>query len=1524
MPQIQFEHVQRALPGSRLPLFHTTGPRASLNKASSTKTHSFTVHDVSIHSDNTTSFFGPVRRFAWFVGALVQSDHVAFLANAPEIGLAFVQAVIPAQAPANTSRAPDPELHFFEPLDAADFSIRIRGPRELCGLDDTHIVPFVLTLDYQDVQAQDKADITLSLRHDYGGQIAAKHLAQLAAAYLNSEYANPAVAIAGLEPSRLNVDAFVRAAHQAQNCKASDSVVSVNKVTGGLRAYGFRSPRLIHTAFEDNVRRNPNNIAVDVLCRAPAATSSHSSNSTSRFCRYDLTYAELDTRANDLASELGIVLQVLESRWRPVSGDQYAFALFVEPSLELLITQLAVLKSGHVFCSLQADAPPERLRTFLKDLGTPAVLGLGAVPWRSAKGSQSGINQLVEETVWVDVADPASWRAGCDVPDAAERPSHIGVRVPTANDFCSVFYTSGSTGFPKGILGRHRAAVACLESFIAGPFSHFPAGPRLRWFLNSPPSFDPILFDTFLPLSLGGVACVAELELLLTDMEACARELRATATHIVSSLALLMQPEKIPELKTVVVGGETLHDRVVEIFAPVEGSKDDDRHLINVYGPTETTLYCTFESCTQGTRSTVVGSSIYTDSAFFLLADRGALDAGELMELPLGLAGELIIGGLPVAGGYLNRPEATARAFITADRFPELDLPSGTMLYRTGDLCRVVWSDDDRPKLEFLGRIDTDQVQLNGRRVELTEIETVLIAAQGVAGAAVVALKSDEATRTELVAFLSPALRSNDTERQDIIATCRMEAERLLPAWMLPRRYMILGNLPRTSNGKLDRKMLMRVAAGEISVSSLSSLLAVSGKTIAAGNYIGIAGAEDSDTSDVRPSPIAPSSIVDRGLVAALGDHVAGLDPKTSLLGMGLNSLRAMLLLRSARNDGVEHLSMHEVLSSTTVEDLTHLVAAKLQAVQNPRQTSLNGRSRTVEVKDTPVDVTAIAIDDDEAVYGLPVDAKLRHFSHWCFSQCASALNLGPNDIEQILPTTGFQTRMLYVSTRSDCYDPVRYSGRPHVDHIVYNVPSDTLDPGRFRRAVEVVLGRHDCFRAVVCDVHHPLAPFAMCILNKDSPLATAQTIEIVCKYDPDKNSLWQSTIVAAQRAAEDSINLKRPTVVVTWIRSPDEMHHVMVLTLYHCTFDGMSLYHLFKEIGLEYAEPGTKLPLLPMRSGVEHLLRHNHFLETILYWMNRFAGVPVFRMGPNAPVSGTRAKNPRLRDVERGPDSNTHMRCSFLQSSLSLDDLATGATLKLSTSLAAVVQAAWASVLAQTHKKSVSGEGETALAASGNGAQQQQPAGPSRLLHVQFGTIDHGRSTPDMWQCMAPLITATAIHVPITMPGRSLNREKSNLTNREICRQLAVQHTEAAPYNEVPCPTIDVFEMGQCRIDTALNVHAYRSEVDAEASADRGADGIGSAMQGLPGWHPHYKQNILPPYKELDAGFAVFMEVFPAFGPDVALDWRGKVTLKCTYNIRKPGYEFLCEAWIADMLVAYEEALVRILLEPDAEYYVG
>ncbi|QGA20924.1 hypothetical protein EYB26_008634 [Talaromyces marneffei] len=1443
-------------PPCKLPSFCVTGLATYLANVT---THTVALQHIAVaHCESQDRAL--LYRFGRFISHVVECDHVTFSAATPSVGRIWVQAVNPPQG--------EPELHILagghEKTVQSDFSICITAQNTHAASTEATVAektPFILLVEHIEV---DKINISLSLRSDYGGTIAAEHLAVLVAAYLKSDSTDATGGVAGLAPSRVNFAPFLR-----------------DQANG---ANGNAASHLLHSAFEDCVRQHPDNIAVEYLCRTSPTSAQRSTTTT--YTRRDVTYAELNAEANELALELGLMLQVLKDKWRPVSGDQYAVPLLILPSPELFVAMLAILKLGHAFSSLPSDAPVERLRAIIDDLGAPVLFGVGPAPWGDLAGSREAFDGIL----WVDIASPSAWRRDFLIDDM---PS-LSVRRTSEEDICYLFYTSGSTGKPKGVLGPHRAAVTCVASTLQGPLSHLPAGPRLRWLSLSAPSFDPFIIDTFVPLSIGGVVCVAERDLLLTDPEACARELRATASYAVASLALLMRPEKMPELKTLIVGGESVNSRVIEKFARVHGSThaEDDRYLINAYGPTETTIFMTAEPCTQASRSSIIGDAL--SSAFCLVVDPDSLDAGKLREKPFGLSGELVVGGPQVAQGYLNREKETSRAFISACQFPELDLPLGRMLYRTGDKSRVVWSADGKPSIDFLGRIDADQVKLNGRRVELTEIENVLAGAEGVAAVAVVVVKKPGVGSSHLIAFVS---LWPDQDEKDVVARCRAQAERLLPHWMSPETYTILNQLPWTASGKVDRKTLVRVAvADEAPVPSHSSN----------------ATSQQVKSADTEKQPMDSSSIVNRGIITAIGKDVADLDPNTPLLSLGLDSLRAMVLLQRLRDDGIEVLGLSEVLSSETVRDLTNLVQSRLLTATEdtvmtmktqPEKrfdfTNENGQHKmeTSTSEADNVDVSAIAIDDEEALYELSNTAKLRHFSHHCRDKCASSLALTASDIEQVLPATNTQVRILYIATRHGFVDPSRYSGRPQIEHFVYDLPLDKLDPVRFKRAVNVVLQRHDCFRTVFCNVNHPLFPFAMCILNKESERWKIPTVEIVCNFDNKDNERWQNTIASCQQAAEHSMSMDQAGVTVTWVRSADGNRDIMVLSLSHAIYDGIMLSHIREGIATEYVNPGstpsgiqghtdsgTNLALLPIRATVELLLERGDWTETMFYWMKRLGGVPNFHIGSKRPVPHVERSL-----AQSGVNEITHMRRSALSSSLSMQELSKSATSSLGTTMASVVQAAWVSVLAQTI--------EAADISSGG------------LLHAQFGSIVNGRTTQDLWRCVAPVLTTVPIHLPLSLGGK-----KKNPTNREVCRMLAAQNTDALPYIDVPCPSVEMFEMGHARFDTVLNLQAYRSCGGSSATKDD------VTMRDLPGWDNWH--NLLPPFKEVDVGSVIMMELWPAFGPQ-GPDWYDRMTLKATYNTRRPGYEFLTEEWMAGMLNAMEDALVRILAQPDEEFYV-
>ncbi|HEU0078248.1 MAG TPA: amino acid adenylation domain-containing protein, partial [Longimicrobiaceae bacterium] len=490
----------------------------------------------------------------------------------------------------------------------------------------------------------------------------------------------------------------------------------------------------LHALFEAQVERTPDAVAVAFEGQA-------------------LTYAGLNARANRLAHFLadhGV-------------GPDVRVGLSVERSLEMMVGLLAVLKAGGAYVALDPSYPEDRLRYMLADSGPVVLLTQASLAARFAG--------VAPPVVALD-ADAHAWAGRPET-----NPRHAEL---TPDHLAYVIYTSGSTGLPKGVMVAHRSVVNVL-TWMQGAWG---LGARDVVLQKTPYSFDASLRELIPPLLVGARMVMArpgghrDAAYLLETV----RAEQVTTLHFVPSMLQVLVEEdgfsRCTSLERVVCGGEALPRALVERFhAAAPGAR-----LYNVYGPTEAAVDVTAWSCAaeRGREGSIPIGAPMANTRLYVL-DR----AGE--PVPVGVAGELYIGGVQVARGYLDRAALTADRFVP-DRFGG---EAGGRLYRTGDLAR--WRPDGA--VEFLGRGDA-QVKVRGYRIELGEIEARL-RQHALVREAVVLAREDTPGNRRLVAYVvggpaadAEALRAHLSER--------------LPEYMIPAAYVRLEALPLTPNGKVD------------------------------------------------------------------------------------------------------------------------------------------------------------------------------------------------------------------------------------------------------------------------------------------------------------------------------------------------------------------------------------------------------------------------------------------------------------------------------------------------------------------------------------------------------------------------------------------------------------------------------------------------------------------------------------------------------------------------------------------------
>jgi amino acid adenylation domain-containing protein len=558
------------------------------------------------------------------------------------------------------------------------------------------------------------------------------------------------------------LDAMVQALEEGGQSQAMRvNVLSVKEraqvLTGFNQTAAARQPGvLIHQLFEAQAKLRPGAVAVEMGKQA-------------------LSYQQVNQAANQLARhlrQLGV-------------GQEQRVALCFERSVDMIVAMLAVLKAGGAYVPVDPAYPSERISYMLGDANPAVVLTQQALVAQLPKGQALVLALDVDQPAWL-----------CE-DDANLDSDGMGLH---ANALAYVIYTSGSTGQPKGVTVEH----ACVANIARTQQEVLGLCPESRILQFASMSFDASVWECTMAWGVGATLVLASKEQVLPG-QALYDTLRSHGiTHAtLPPIAVSMMPgqEGLEHLSHLIVGGEACPASL-----PAQWARSDrGQHLINVYGPTETTACVTMHWCRPDDGVPPIGRPMANIQLYVLD------EAGE--PVAQGVSGEIYIGGAGVARGYLGRPELTAERFVP-DGFSGV---AGARLYRTGDVGR--WRADG--VLEYQGRND-HQVKIRGFRIELGEVESALLRCAGVREAVVLA-REDEPGRKRLVAYVTAHDATRDAARDVVsdaaieataqapdewIAGLRSELRAKLPEHMIPSALVRLDQLPLTPNGKLDRAAL--------------------------------------------------------------------------------------------------------------------------------------------------------------------------------------------------------------------------------------------------------------------------------------------------------------------------------------------------------------------------------------------------------------------------------------------------------------------------------------------------------------------------------------------------------------------------------------------------------------------------------------------------------------------------------------------------------------------------------------------
>ncbi|MED7789320.1 non-ribosomal peptide synthetase, partial [Francisella sp. 19X1-34] len=506
----------------------------------------------------------------------------------------------------------------------------------------------------------------------------------------------------------------------------------------------YPKDKTIYQLFEEQVKQNPDNVALV-------------------FEDKELTYKELNQRSNQLA-------RYIRRQYKEITNQELKpdtlIPLCLERSMEMVIGILAVMKAGGAYVPMDPDYPEERFRHILADTQAKLVI--------TQSHLEDKLNYIANDISLMSI-DPDKEQSYIY---AQEDKQNLKPQ-SSSTDLAYVIYTSGTTGLPKGGMIEYKSLINLSQEQIKG----FDIKKDSKVLQFASYIFDASVSEIFTSLIIGA------------ELYICSEKYRKNSEQLInyiikSSITIATLPpvllssfeyQYIPSLSTLITAGESCELEVMN-----EWSKD--RIFINAYGPTESTVCASMHEYKEGDISTNIGRSL--DNIKLYILDQ------HQQPVPIGVVGELYIGGAGLARGYLNRDELTAERFISNPFANKSDISKGyTRLYKTGDLVR--WLADGN--IEYIGRND-DQVKVRGYRIELGEIENQLSAIYGIKQSCVLA--KDRNNSKYLVGYYVSDVES--LTQEEILN----QLSKVLPEYMVPSVLVEIDSMPLTVNGKLDRKAL--------------------------------------------------------------------------------------------------------------------------------------------------------------------------------------------------------------------------------------------------------------------------------------------------------------------------------------------------------------------------------------------------------------------------------------------------------------------------------------------------------------------------------------------------------------------------------------------------------------------------------------------------------------------------------------------------------------------------------------------
>ncbi|AVC44606.1 hypothetical protein B4919_07355 [Francisella tularensis subsp. novicida] len=521
----------------------------------------------------------------------------------------------------------------------------------------------------------------------------------------------------------------------------------------------YPKDKTIYELFEEQVEQNPNNVALV-------------------YEGQQLTYKELNEKSNQLA-------RYIRKHYKEITNQDLVadtlIPLCLDRSLDMVIGILGVMKAGGAYVPMDPDYPEERFRHILSDTQAKMVV--------TQSHLEDKLGYIASDINLISI-------------DLDEEQNYVYVQEDKSNlesqskstDLAYVIYTSGTTGLPKGVLQKHEN----VHRLLSATDHQFNFNSNDVWTLYHSYIFDFTVWELWGSLIYGGKLIIPSKEIvkdICKFVELCSEYKVSVLNQTPSAFYTFIDQLdskgniNISRLRYVIFGGDALNVNHLSKWWTYKESKNFQTKLINMYGITETTVHVTYKEIEE---NEVVSSNIGKP-----IADLKAYNLDQYQQpVPVGVVGELYIGGAGLARGYLNRPELTAERFIANPFATERDIANGyTRLYKTGDLVR--WLEDGN--IEYIGRND-DQVKIRGYRIELGEIESQLSKLEGIKQSCVLAKERND--NKYLVGYY--VLSRASLTQEEILK----QLSKVLPGYMVPSVLVEIDSMPLTVNGKLDRKSL--------------------------------------------------------------------------------------------------------------------------------------------------------------------------------------------------------------------------------------------------------------------------------------------------------------------------------------------------------------------------------------------------------------------------------------------------------------------------------------------------------------------------------------------------------------------------------------------------------------------------------------------------------------------------------------------------------------------------------------------